>query len=113
MDYYKFLKISKITLIPNYLLIFSLNSLLNLEVIYNFCTSISSSYYRKIQLKFYNQFSFISYNPHACQKLQTKLKKFKDCRRCICSKFVIIYKIENNKKVKILNIFNSRSNYLK
>jgi len=105
-----FLKNQNITLIPNYLLNLSPNALYDLQTVYAYCHNISSSYCNKMRNKFYNQFSFISYNPFAFQRFQSKSKTFENCRRCICSKFIIIYRIYN-KYVEVLNIFHSRSNY--
>ena len=100
-----------ITLIPNYLLRLAPNAIDDLQTVYAYCHNISTSYCNKIRNKFYNQFSFISYNPYAFQKFQSKLKKFQNCRRCVCSKFIIIYQIQNSRTVKVLNIFHSKSNY--
>lgn len=106
-----FQKNLSLTIIPNYLVRLSQNAIDDLQTVYSYCLNISSSYCNKVRNKFYNQFSFISYNPYAFQKLHTKSPKFKDCRRCICSKFIILYKIQNGKRVKILNVFHSKSNY--
>jgi len=112
MVYYKYLRIQKSIHIPNYLIKFSSNSSIDLETIHTYSISISNSYYKKIHDKFYEKFSFISYNPYAFQKLQSKSKKFKNCRRCILAQYVIVYKIYKD-YVEILNIFHSRSNYKK
>lgn len=107
-----FLKIQITILIPNYKLEFSDTASLSLEIIHNYSITISNSYYKKINSKFFKQFSFISYNPYAFQKLQSKLKEFKFCRRCIYLNYVIIYRIYNN-HVEILDIYHSKSNYIK
>ena len=105
-------KTLKIILTPNYFLNFTINAINDLELIYNYCFNISRSYYNKIRREFYNHLSLISYNPFACQKLQSNLERFKDCRRCICSNFIIVYRIYDN-FVEIINIFYSKSNYIR
>ena len=105
-----FQKNLNIILIPNYLLNLSANAIDDLQTVYAYCYNISHSYCNRIKNNFYSKFSFISYNPYAFQKFQSKSRKFQNCRRCICSKFVIIYRIYNE-YVEVLNVFHSRSNY--
>ena len=98
------------TLIPNYLLDFTNTASLKLDETYIYALNISNLYLKKVQGKFYTQFSLISYNPYMFPKYLSDFKKYKDCRKCFFFKYIIIYRIVNN-RVRILNIFHYRSNY--
>lgn len=105
-------KILNLIHIPNYLLNFSNSASLKLSEAYIYASSITYSYFRKLQNKFYTQFSFISYNPYMFPKYYSNSVKHSDFRRCICFKYIILYRVFDN-DVDILNIFHYRSNYKK
>ena len=92
--------------IPNYLLHFSNTASFKLSEAYIYALNISYSYFKKVQNKFYTQFSFISYNPYMYSK------KYSYCRKCFCFKYIILYRIYES-SVEILNIFHYRNNYKK
>ena len=98
--------------IPNYLLHFSNAVSFKLSEAYIYALNISNSYFKKVQNKFYTQFSFISYNPYMYPKYYSNSKKYSYCRKCFCFKYIILYRIYEN-SVEVLNIFHYRSNYKK
>lgn len=106
------LKIQNHILIPNYLLNFTTTTSLKLKDAYDYASNISYLYLKKIQGKFYTQFSLISYNPYMFPKYYSNSKKHSNYRKCICFKYVIIYRIYDN-YVDILDIFHYKSNYSK
>lgn len=98
--------------IPNYLLNFSNTATFKLHEAYIYALNISYSYYKKIQNKFYTQFSFISYNPYMYPEYYSNSENNTNYRKCFCFKYIILYRIYEN-SVEILNIFHYRSNYKK
>lgn len=100
----------KIILIPNYLLNFTDTASFKLEEAYNYALNISYSYFKKVQNKFYTQFSSISYNPYMFPIYYSNSKKYEICRKCFFFKYIFLYKVYEN-CVDILDIFHYRSNY--
>ena len=98
--------------IPNYLLHFSNTASLKLNEAYIYALNISHSYFKKVQSKFYTQFSFISYNPYMFPKYISNSKKYENCRKSFFFKYIVVYRIFDN-HVRILDIFHYRSNYNK
>ena len=64
-------------LIPNYLLNFTDKAASKLNEAYVYALKISNLYLKKIQGKFYTQFSLISYNPYMFPKYLSDFKKYK------------------------------------
>ena len=69
-------KNTKTTLIPNYLLDFTNTASLKLDEAYVYALQISTLYFKKVQGKFYTQFSLISYNPYMFPKYLSNFKKY-------------------------------------
>ena len=107
-----FLKNLKIILIPNYLLFFSPKVDIKLKSAFSYSLNISFHYLEKFQYTFYKSLSYISYNPYLFPKFISTSIDFKNFRKCVCGKYIIIYKI-SKRHVEILDIFHGKSNYLK